>query len=374
MTRTETILVVDDVRANRMVAAAFLEADGYAVRQAASGEQALADFAQYQADLVILDLMMPGMDGFATASALRKLHGGRDVPILILTALAEFGTHERAITSGADDFLTKPIQRSELSLRVRSLLRITRLHRELVAANSVLIAQRDSLIEATMSRHRIAAMIVHDVKTPLASILGNARYIEDTQALPDDVRAAAHDVTATTQRVHRMMLDLLDVSRAEEAKLVPQMSTFAVRPLLLECTLSLQHLAMERSCAIGVEAPEDLMLVADRDLTRRMIENLADNALGHTSVGTEVALSAAREEGKVTLRVKDRGPGVEPASRDQVFLPFVQLESGTKRRGSRGLGLAFCKLVMNAHAGEIWVEDNVPDGSVFCARFSASLD
>src|SRR6185369_5270762 len=141
-----------------------LIAAGYAAVQADGGERALELFAERRPDLVLLDVLMPRMDGLETCRRLRGLPGGTDTPILFLTALGDLGTHRAALDSGADDFLTKPINRTELMIRIRSLLRIGRLAREQKRSYELIRQQRDALIEAERQRQELSALIVHDLK------------------------------------------------------------------------------------------------------------------------------------------------------------------------------------------------------------------
>jgi DNA-binding response OmpR family regulator len=160
-----TILVVDDNLQNREVAEGHLVAAGYLAVQAESGEEALAllQGGGPRPDLVLLDVLMPGLDGFETCRRIRALPGGTRIPVLFLTALGDLGTHKAALDSGADDFLTKPINRTELLIRVRSLLRIKALSDEQTRHLEVISSQRDALVEAQRQKEELTALIVHDL-------------------------------------------------------------------------------------------------------------------------------------------------------------------------------------------------------------------
>jgi two-component system sensor histidine kinase/response regulator len=371
----ETILVVDDLEPNRLVARGMLEDAGYRVIEAARGEDALVIAARESIDLVLLDLLMPGMDGFATCRAMRETPHGKVTPILFLTAVSDLQVHSAALDSGADDFLTKPIERIELLLRVRSLVRIKRLQVELGQANIALIAQRDALIEAALMRSRISAMVVHDLKSPLGSILGNARYVLETDGIPPDARDAAVDALGSAERMSRMVVDLLDIAQSAEGKIRPRVERVDLGALLSECVRAMQRAADERGHRLEVDVAPGITLMGDRDLLRRVIENLLDNAIGHAPPGTVVGVRAWREDADLMLRVADLGPGIPDERKPYVFEPYVQGDAGVlreRRRTSRGLGLAFCKLAVEAHRGAIWVEDNRPVGTAVCARLSDS--
>jgi DNA-binding response OmpR family regulator len=167
---SDRILVVDDVAQNRLLVAAHLATAGYEVVCADGGETAVAEFRAAPPALVLLDILMPKIDGFETCRRLRGLPGGADTPIVFLTALCDLGTHQAALEAGADDFLTKPINRTELLLRVRSLLRIRHLTRDLAATFERLRDQADVLEGARARRAELVASLERDVGAPLAHL------------------------------------------------------------------------------------------------------------------------------------------------------------------------------------------------------------
>lgn len=191
----DRILVVDDVAQNRLLVEAHLAAAGYAVTIADGGEAALASFREQAPDLVLLDILMPRMDGFETCRALRGLPGGVETPIVFLTALCDLGTHQAALEAGADDFLTKPINRTELLLRVRSLLRIRHLTRDLAATFERLRDQADELERARARQADLFAELEREVEGPLARLgreLGAADDADPVATLRAARDAAGH--------------------------------------------------------------------------------------------------------------------------------------------------------------------------------------
>jgi signal transduction histidine kinase len=390
-----TILVVDDNEENRLVAEGHLVSAGYEVVMAPGGEEALRLFASRAPDLVLLDIMMPGMDGFETCRRLRELPGGRDTPIVYLTALADLDTHARAQGTAADDFLTKPIRRVELLIRVRSLVRLKRLQVELERTNEpamvcwhalehckrlqvelertneLVRAQRDALARAQEQKRRLTAMIVHDLKNPLAAMMGNGSFLLDAE-IGTDERAAVADIVASADAMHRMVLDVLDVDRSEDGALVVRRETVRVRDLLEACAQAARRRELGAGHDVAVVvAPGAGALEADPDLLRRVLDNLLDNCAKYPPKGTTIQLAAEPEgDGAIVLRVADHGPGIPQDQREAVFEPYARLERdrNAHARTSRGLGLAFCKLAAAAHGGTIWVQDNVPQGTVFCLR------
>jgi two-component system sensor histidine kinase/response regulator len=377
-----TILVVDDNLQNREVAEGHLVGAGYQAVQAESGEDALAFLQRPQPrpDLILLDVLMPGLDGFETCRRIRALPGGPRVPILFLTALGDLGTHKAALDSGADDFLTKPINRTELLIRVRSLLRIKALSDEQTRNLEVISRQRDALIEAQRQKEDLTALIIHDLKNPLSSILSNVQYALGQEILGADERDSLRDVLRASQSMVRMVMNLLDVSRSEDGALVPHMSEFELPVLLGEVTSEMERRIEDKQQRLELAVSPDVRaLIADRDLVRRILENLVDNAYKYgpraAMIRIEAALlpaDAGAAADTLELRVRDQGEGIPLAFRQKIFEKYARVEGRPAHevRSSHGLGLVFCRRAVEIHGGEIWVEENPGRGSCFCVRLA----
>jgi two-component system, sensor histidine kinase and response regulator len=375
---TATILVVDDNLQNRLVLDGHLAAAGYRVIQAVNGLEAVKIFASDPVDLVLLDVEMPVMDGFEACRQIRGMDRGSEVPIIFVTAHGDLQTYEKAIESAADDFLSKPIQRVELLLRAESLLRIKRLKNELVRSNVFIASQRDALLRVQTEKRRLSAMIVHDLRGPLGCVLGNAEYVLDSASLTECSRQAVLDVRTSADTMDRMLNDLLDIARSEDGALTPKLKPVNVTDVLDEVRSSLRGHERNSHHQIIIESGLKLAPVqADRELIRRVIENLVENSTKYAPAGTDIRLEVSLEnEGRLLFRVRDLGPGVPVEFRSKIFDQYVQIDHDRPRhpRGGRGLGLAFCRLSVEAHGGEIWVEDNSPRGSAFCFWIPAAAD
>jgi two-component system sensor histidine kinase/response regulator len=379
---TPTILVVDDNLQNREVAEGHLVAAGYLAVQAESGEEALAllQGGGQRPDLILLDVLMPGLDGFETCRRIRALPGGTRIPVLFLTALGDLGTHKAALDSGADDFLTKPINRTELLIRVRSLLRIKALSDEQTRHLEVISRQRDALVEAQRQKEELTALIVHDLKNPLSSILSNVQYALGQDALGPDERDSLRDVLRASQSMVRMVMNLLDVSRSEDGALVPHLSEFELPALLGEVSSEMERRIEDKGQKLVLAvAPDVRAMTADRDLVRRILENLVDNAYKYgprrATIRIEAALLPAASGGApeaVELRVRDEGEGIPLAFRQKIFEKYARVEGRAAHevRNSHGLGLVFCRRAVEIHGGQIWVEENSARGSCFCVRLA----
>ncbi|WP_437595747.1 hybrid sensor histidine kinase/response regulator [Sorangium sp. So ce590] len=362
------VLVVDDNEQNRALAQATLEDDGYEVVLAVTGEEGIQQFERHKPDCVLLDVRMPGMDGFAVCARIRSLPGGESAPIVFLTALRDVETFDSALRAGGDDFLTKPVRPSELLARVQAALRLRRLGAELREHVELVRQQRDALMRLQLQKEQLTAFVVHDLKNPVSSMDLHAQFLLRDRSLPEQARDSVRHVRDQARSLLRLIYNLLDISKSEEGRLAPERARVDLRALVLETFAALDLRASSRSLALR-EAVEVPAVQADPDLLRRTLENLLENAVHHAPAGTAVTVSAVKDGAAVEIRVADQGPGIPAEMRARVFDRFVQLggEDPVVHRAGRGLGLAFCRMAVEAHGGTLRIEDNAP-GAIFCVR------
>lgn len=359
------VLVVDDNADNRALAQATLEDEDYEVITASTGDDGIRAFEAAHPDCVLLDVRMPGTDGFAVCARIRTLPGGKDTPIVFLTALRDVDTFDQALRAGADDFLTKPVRPTELVVRVQAALKLRRMTAELRENYQLVRRQRDDLMRLQLQKERLTSFVVHDLKNPVASIDLHAQLLLLGAQLTPPLRESAQHIRDEARSLLRLLLNLLDISKSEEGKLVLRSTEIN---LALLVTALFDALALKARVA-GVKLENSIevpVLHADADLLRRVLENLLDNAVRHAPAGTTVRLTAKADEGALELRVADQGPGIPAGLRERIFERFVRTEAGTTRAGT-GLGLAFCKLAVEAHGGSISVEPDT-QGAVFLVR------
>jgi signal transduction histidine kinase len=360
------ILVVDDNAENRALAQAALEDEDYQVTLAAGGEEGLAAFQRERPDCVLLDVRMPGMDGFAVCSRIRALEGGAETPILFVTALRDLETFDRALLAGCDDFLTKPFRPTELITRVQAGLKLRRVSVELREQYELVRKQRDDLMRLQLQKERLSAFVVHDLKNPVSSIDLAAQLLARDGSLPKHARETAEGIRESTRTLLRLILNLLDISKSEEGKLTAKRARVDLDALSTRLLEALAVGAQERNVTLA-RTLEIGTVFADVDLLQRVLENLLDNAIRHAPAGSRVLLRATQIDRAVRICVSDEGPGIPGALREQIFDPFVQAPASDRAvtRSGRGLGLAFCKLAVEAHGGTISVEDT-PKGTTIC--------
>jgi two-component system, sensor histidine kinase and response regulator len=358
------ILVVDDNAQNRALAQATLEDEGYEVLLASDGEEGLRLVEAERPDCVLLDVRMPGTDGFVVCTRIRALPEARDTPVVFLTALRDVDTFDQALRAGGDDFLTKPVRPTELVLRVQAALKLRRMNAELREHYDLVRRQRDDLMRLGLQKERLSSFVVHDLKNPVNSLDLHAQLLLRQPDLPPRARDSVLHIRAEARALLRLILNLLDISKSEGGHLTPKPGPVALDALTTEILDAFAIRAQDGRVTLKRELQIE-SVVADGDLLRRVLENLVDNGLRHAPVGSSVTLSAERRADGVELSVADQGRGIPPEQREKIFEPFVQ---GTAEeiltRTGRGLGLAFCRLAVEAHGGSILVDDGNP-GAVF---------
>jgi two-component system sensor histidine kinase/response regulator len=364
------VLVVDDHAHNRGLARAFLEKAGYRVSTAEEGDAAVRAFSQTPADLVLLDVMLPGMDGFTTCQRLRQLPAGDQAAFLFVTAIDDVNAQRRALESGADGLLMKPLQRSELLLRVQSVLRVKHLHEEQERASELIRLQRDELIRLQRQREETIALLVHDMKNPLAGVLSNAEFLVSGGGLDVEQADCASDILHASRRLHRMVMSLLDVSQSEYGVLRPACTEIELTEMVASVRSQCSPKLRDKALTLTVVLPsEPVQIEGDRDMLMRLLANLLDNAIRHAPPGSTIGLDVIAEPDTIELRVSDAGPSIPEAERLQLFESYVSLKDNAARlRARRGLGLSSSRAVVEAHSGRIWVEDHAREGATFCVR------
>jgi len=363
----ETILVADDNAQNRALAQATLEDEGYRIVFAVDGPSTVAAARTEDIDCILMDVRMPVFDGVEACEQIRQLPGGDEIAIVFVTAQREVETFDRASRAGGDDFLTKPYRPDELLVRVKTALRLRRLATERGELYAELKLQRDRLQRLELHKEQLVAFLVHDLKNPVNSIELLAKLVQRTSDNPVRVRSAASKIVDETASLLRMITNLLDLSKGDEARLVPVRS--ATDLVALADHVRTEMAARAEASHVGLVLELAPMTVSvDADLVGRVIANLVDNAIRHAPEDSRVVVSATYADHVLELRIADAGAGVPEEHRARVFERFARAEEGKHTmRSNRGLGLAFCKLAVEAHGGKIWVEDNAP-GAVFVVR------
>lgn len=350
------ILVVDDMEPNRELLGDLLEIDGHSVRFANDGQAAIEAVAEEAPEVILLDVMMPRMNGFEVTRALKSDPATASIPILLVTALSAKEDRIQGIDAGADDFITKPIDSQYVKLRVRNALRMKRLHDRL--GDTV-----DQLVEAQQLRDDLTHMIVHDLRSPLNGIIGFLELLQmdlEIGEVNEETNDYAAEISNSAERLLLMINTLLDISKLEagEMQIEPERTD-----MVAAVRRAVQILGSAATTRVRLTLPDRLEWDIDAPLVERVVSNLTSNGLKY-GAGSEVTVALDQVADGLRVSVADGGPGIPAAMVHQIFEKFVQIE-GTSKRNSTGLGLSFCRLAVEAHGGRIGVDSVEGEGATF---------
>ena len=357
------ILVVDDDALLRRSLRAMLERSHYRVEAAQGGAEALEFLSSFRPDLVLLDIQMPEMDGFEVCQRIRELPDTHLLPIIFLTGDERPEVHSQALRVKGDDFLRKPVLAAQLIIRIRSLMRLKRLQAEVQT-------ERDNLLSLHKQREQLFEFIVHDLKNPLSAIQMGLELLDTGDQYDPAAPTQLRRLRDTAHAMGRMIQNILDIGRAEQVGLELHRTRIRLDTWIPRSLQDVESRARHLNHELSWLCPPGLEIEADPEFLRRLLLNLLDNALKYSPSGSRTELEVRLDGDTVHLEVRDQGQGIPEHLRGSVFGKFVRLGDGGSIPGSgSGLGLAFCRMVAEAHQGRIWVEANRPRGSVFVLEF-----
>lgn len=371
------ILVADDVPANVELLSDQLQTLGFRTVGAIDGPTAVAACLDHLPDLCILDVAMPagtlGVDdrgtGFEVCRRIKRDSRTARIPVIFVTALNDTSDRIKGIEAGGDDFLTKPHNRLVLGARVRSLLKLK-------AATDALEESYRKLRELEKVRDDLMKMIVHDLKTPLTAVVATLEMVADGDFGPVtlDQKRALGDAESKSEELLALIGDLLEVAKVEETGMVLETQQLApgafVAELIHEWSVRFTQEGAVIATAISDDAPT---FNGDKPLLKRVFSNLVQNALTHSGRSIALNITARGAEDGVLFGVQDNGPGIPEEFQELIFQKFGRVKTAhVPRVRSSGLGLAFCKLVVEAHGGRIWVRSIPGEGSTFYVQLPAN--
>ncbi len=356
------ILIVDDTPANLRVLSRLLTDNGYKARPVPNGTLAIEAARAAPPDLILLDIRMPDMDGYEVCGRLKDDALCRDIPVIFISALNEVEDKVRGFEVGGVDFITKPFQEGEVLIRLKTHLTIRRQQEQLQE-------QYDKLRELEIMRETLTQMIVHDLNNPLQVILGFGQLLSDRLRSNDTQKASeyAESMVSSAKVIIDMIRAILDVGKLENNEMSLNLSAVDVAAAVADTTHGVQPLLDQVDLQIHQTIPDDLpQLYADGELFARILVNMIGNAIKFSPQGGTITVSAARQDENVRISVSDQGPGIPEEYRSRIFDKYGQVEScKSGKKYSTGLGLAFCKMAVEAHGGEIGVENREGGGSTF---------
>lgn len=356
----QCVLIVDDEVKNRDLLRALMESQDHHVIEAEDGEIALKLIREQSVDVVLLDVMMPKMNGFEVCERIKEEPATAAIPVLMVTAITDRESRLEGIKAGATDFLSKPIDTRDVGLRVRNALHSKGLYDQIQE-------NYRKLLELEQLRDDLTHMVVHDMRSPLTAVSVSLQLVQMTasdQLTEKEQQNLAYALEGTN-KLAEMINSLLDVSRLEAGEMPVNMENHDIRPIIDTSLKALSTLTKEITLINNAPA-EPVMVSCDGDLFSRVIGNLLSNAVKYTPKGGEIIIKIESKSDNIKVSVTDSGPGIPPDYHTRIFQKFGQVEGRVEgKKYSTGLGLAFCKLAVEAHGGSISVESEEGCGSTF---------
>jgi len=357
--RLGRVLVVDDEPSNVELIVRRLGGNGYETLTASNGHDAIAIATKEQPDLILMDIMMPGLDGWQATRLLKGDPKTANIPVVFVTARDRPEDVAQGFEAGGIMYVNKPVEPVELFARVRNAIYMKRLQDDLRNKN-------EDLKRLESSRQELIGMLGHDIRNLANSVvafLQLARMGELTPDRPEFAQLLGLS-EANIAEVLRMVNALLDVYKMEEGRLEAVAGVNKLADVVKRSFAQLIPEAMAKGISLVERIPDDTTVFIDAGLIVRVLTNLVSNAIKHTPGGGTVTIDAEPSSAdSIVVRVTDTGPGIPEADAGHVFDRFYQTDTG-RSRGGTGLGLAFCKLAVELHGGKIGVANGGQPGAI----------
>jgi signal transduction histidine kinase len=360
---TPKVLIVDDEPENVKVLEAMVTPLGVESYAASGGSHALEMAATVSPDVILLDILMPGVDGIEVCRRLKRNRSTRNIPVIFVTALTDVQNHAAAVEAGGIGFITKPIQHILLVASIRSAIRMKHLS--------------DEVDELMRQRSSVTHMFVHDMNNLLNVSFGHAQLMLFEDSLPQSLREDVAAIEKASRDMKEMTSNLLEVEKLDSGTMRIFLEAINLRELAEQRANLLSSQTVEQDVQIKVtKLAEDVFVQADSNLLSRVLDNLIQNVIKFCPDKGLIEMGISQSENMAEIRVSDEGPLIPKELHKRVFEKSGQIEvrQATGRKGV-GLGLIFCKLALDAMGGIVWVESPIPgrqDGAQFVARLPAA--
>lgn len=364
------ILIVEDNQENIDLLYYFLNPQGYDLTSVMDGQEAIKSVESEKPDLILLDIMLPKLDGFAVCERLKKDNETKSIPIIMLTALKDLKDKIKSLEVGADDFISKPFENVELLARVKSLLRMKEFHDEIEKKNLELEKKNQSLMQMDSFKEDLINLIVHDMKNPLFVIQGNLQMMSmgmDDKAL-EYIKKYTSRIERSSQQLLRMVVNLLDISRIQDGSIELKKEQVNIKQIIYDVMNNLKDLPENENKEFDVNLDESISFVSsDKSIMERVIDNLISFAAHNVEESGKISINLNKnKDDSLCLAVVDSGTQIPKKFHDKIFEKFSQAE--IKKNGykvGRGLGLTFCKMAIEAHGGSMKLDLENPVGNKF---------
>lgn len=355
------ILVVDDNRINLQVISQTLKSLGTDVKKAENGQKALEIIEQEAPALILLDIMMPGMDGYEVCRRVKENPDHKDIPVIFLTANVDSENILFAFEAGIVDYIVKPFNPSELLARVRT-------HMDLMLSKEKLKDLNKKLIKYNAEKNEFLGMVSHDLKNPIFNIQMLAKVlVEEDNMSEEDRKEFLGDILTTSNKMLDLIKNLLDVNRTEEGSLRLKLEPLDLIQSVRHSVKDYEERAANKRIKLYFNSElSRAMVYADEMALTQVMDNLISNAIKYSDYDENILINVSDEENMIRVEIKDNGPGFEEDEKIKVFDRFVKLSNKpTAGESSTGLGLSITKRYIGEMNGRIWLESKKSEGSSF---------
>lgn len=356
------LLVVDDVQTNVLLLKALLGKEGYGILVANNGQEALEVIRNENPDLILLDVMMPGMDGFEVAERLKSEEFRCEIPIIFLTALDDTQSIVNGFKLGVGDFISKPFRKEELMVRIKHRL-------SLVAARRIIEEKNEELRKTIAGRDKMYSVIAHDLRSPMASmkmLLNTIMMSVEKDKIDPDIFDMLEMSNKTSEEVFSLLDNLLKWTKSQLGKLtvIPQkldISGLADGVVeVMNSVAEVKHIKLIRT------DHESFFVYVDIEMIKSILRNLISNAVKFSNPDSEIKVGIKAEDGKVIVSVTDSGKGIKKEDQHKLLKDSTHFTTyGTNSEEGSGLGLLLCRDFARKNGGELWFESEENLGSVF---------
>ena len=356
------LLVVDDVQTNVLLLKALLGKEGYGILVANNGQEALEVIRNENPDLILLDVMMPGMDGFEVAERLKSEEFRCEIPIIFLTALDDTQSIVNGFKLGVGDFISKPFRKEELMVRIKHQL-------SLVAARRIIEEKNEELRKTIAGRDKMYSVIAQDLRSPMASmkmLLNTIMMSVEKDKIDPDIFDMLEMSNKTSEEVFSLLDNLLKWTKSQLGKLtvIPQkldISGLADGVVeVMNSVAEVKHIKLIRT------DHESFFVYVDIEMIKSILRNLISNAVKFSNPDSEIKVGIKAEDGKVIVSVTDSGKGIKKEDQHKLLKDSTHFTTyGTNSEEGSGLGLLLCRDFARKNGGELWFESEENLGSVF---------
>ncbi len=374
ISNNNSILIVDDVAENLRVLGYLLKGNGYRVAVAGDGNTAINTAVSKPPDIILLDVSMPDMDGFAVCSVLKNNEITREIPVIFLTARTEITDLTRGFELGAVDYITKPFNQAELLSRVKTHLELRNAKETILRKNTELDKKNRELIQLNKSKDKFFSIIAHDLKNPFNTLIGFTEFLaQDLDKLnKSDILEIVVGLNNSANKLFELLNNLLEWSRIQTGGINMYLQDCLPGEIVEEDIAILLQPAKNKNLSVIREIRNDVRIQADRNMFRSVIQNLLYNAIKFSYSGNVILIYGDVYNGMYVFTVEDNGVGIEEEYIGELFKPEYKYSTpGTADEEGTGLGLILCKELVEKMGGWISVESTPGKGSKF--RFAVRL-